>query len=538
MALQVVGLLTAFGLFSVLVWSCGDTGSPGTDAGSAVAHPWPTVIKPLPPCKAHPGGFVDPKLAAPVGLVHLNLSARLQPVGTDERVLVEIRRPVTGEPDTGFSGEVLLKVGKGVRVVRKSSIVAGRGEAVLRFETAGRHTIHGSLAGGDLRDGSVEVLAYQTQLPVWEVSLAEGDLQKIIDNPGERTKLPAGLTAAGTRYKTDIRIHGGSSKYYYKKSFRLDLASKLTLPDGRNHLILRAEWRDKTMLRNYLGMELLRNGTWLPTPTTEMVHLRINGRYYGVMWLAERIDGDFLARRGLHNGGSLYEADPPEKCRTIGGDLAPVDSLETYRCIYQQHKGGTAHTDLIDLISVTLMLPQEKFATEIWKKVNVTQYVLWMAAMAVIQNHDHIKKNYYLYRNPMARDSRWIVIPWDLDLTFGHLWTEEKGLVDERIFTDGSLYFGRCPGFCNRLMDRLWRTPEIDRLFNQFVERLTHHTFTREFIDSRIRNAVCRATPDLLADRNKRASNAEYLGRVDELRSFVDKRRALILSGRDSPPTQ
>ncbi len=41
--------------------------------------------------------------------------------------------------------------------------------------------------------------------------------------------------------------------------------------------------------------------------------------------------------------------------------------------------------------------------------------------------------------------------------------------------------------------------------------------------------SFCRATSDILTDTHKRATNEEYPGRVDEIRAFVEERRAHIL---------
>jgi spore coat protein CotH len=147
----------------------------------------------------------------------------------------------------------------------------------------------------------------------------------------------------------------------------------------------------------------------------------------------------------------------------------------------------------------------------------------------VIQNHDHIKKNYYLYRNPDETDDRWTIFPWDLELTFGHLWTEEMDVLDEQLFTDEPLEFGVCPGFCNQLLTRLYEVPGYQDRFYEMVGHIIETSFNADFIDELIDNALCRATPDLLADSMKRATNDEYLDRVDELRAFVQARRTYIL---------
>jgi spore coat protein H len=159
----------------------------------------------------------------------------------------------------------------------------------------------------------------------------------------------------------------------------------------------------------------------------------------------------------------------------------------------------------------------------------VDQYLVYLATMAVIQNTDHIKKNYFLYRDPDAADDRWIIIPWDLDVSFGHLWTEEHDVWDETMFFDEPVEF---TNYRNHLIEKLLIQPPFLVRYYDFVDHILDTTFTPEFINGRIENALCRGTPDIIADEKKRAENTEYLDRVQELRDFVDKRRAFILSAK------
>jgi hypothetical protein len=83
-------------------------------------------------------------------------------------------------------------------------------------------------------------------------------------------------------------------------------------------------------------------------------------------------------------------------------------------------------------------------------------------------------------------------------------------------------------GFQNELMTRILRIPSYRAEFMAFVRHIAADAFTDEFVNGRIDNVLCRATPDILADTNKRATNEEYLSRVEEIRRFVRERRAFI----------
>lgn len=494
--------------------------------------PWPANDSPLPRCSVPFGEERAREVAAPTGDVLLTPSAPLQPVGVEERIEVEVRVSGTEERDTSAAGEWVLDAGPDVAVAELGAVQRGLASAVVVFHKEGLHTLSAVFADGTHeRTGSAEVIAYPPQLPVFQVTVEPNDLDEILDHPDERIKIPGVLTVEGESYETTMRIHGGSSRYYPKQSFRFDLGAGLALPDTHDHIILRAEWNDKTMLRNFLGLETIRDATWLHTPRAELVHLRVNQRYYGAMWRVERVGGDFLRTRGLnHETAILYEADPPLECSIPGGNLTPLSSEEEYRCVYDLKKGETDYADLRELIEWTLLLPEGDFEAIANDEINVNDALVYWAVMAVIQNHDHIRKNYYLYRDPDRDDDRWIIIPWDLELTFGHLWTEENDVLDEGIYTDEPLDFGAHPelGFWNEMLSRLYGVDDYRERFHELVGHILQTTFNADFIDERIDNVLCRGMADILADSRKRATNEEYLERVEEIRTFVEARRARI----------
>jgi hypothetical protein len=492
---------------------------------------WPTTFSTLPACSTGSlPPFSLPDLPAPTGDIVIRPSASLQPVGVKEKMLMEVHRAGGSTVDGTVHGYLEITAGEGVTVLQCDSMSAGTAEMVVRFDTPGTYTIAVTLAtASDTLRGTVAIVAYLSQLPIAEMEIDEQDFRTIRADPYKKIKVPAVFTYDGIRYASEVRLHGGSSRDYPKKSFRFDLAEGGELPDTRDHLILRAEWNDKTILRNYLSLECARNALWLPTPEAEMVHFRINRRYYGVMWRVERIDGDFLRIRGLNSTtASLYEADPETECFTPGGNLSPLSSDDEYRCAYSLQKGQLDYADLIALIEESLQLPDNEFAEKINEAVRVNDMLAYFALMAVIQNHDHVKKNFYLYRDVAAADDRWTVFPWDLELTLGHLWTESGDVLDEHLFTDEPLGFGAVYPPQNILFTRLYNITAYRQRFEEMVDHFLKTVFTEAFINERIDNVLCRATPDILADGNKRADNGEYLARVEEIRTFVKERRSFI----------
>lgn len=492
--------------------------------------PWPAGDSPLPSCTPYPDGFRQPELAAASGDIELYPSALLQPLGAAAHIAIRVKDDL-GNTDTAASGLLQASLWPSGEILSLSPLDNGRAELVLRFHRPGIHRVTVALEGGQFRHGQVELKAYETQLPIWELKLAEEDLARILAQFTERIYVPAQLTIEGVKYAAQARLHGGSSRHFPKKSFRIDLEDGRTLPNGSNHLILRAEWRDKSLLRNFLASEIFRQGTWLPVPEAKPVHFRMNGRYYGLMWHVERIDGDFLKRRGLNTSGSMYEGNSPSPYNPPGANFTPLASLEAYRQVYEHKKGPTDYQDLVELIEKTLQEPEETFAEKAWQALKVDDFLVFMAALAVLQDNDHVRKNYFLYRDPLSQDARWTIFPWDLDLSLGHLWSAQNGILDERIITQKSPYVGQqVPEhqFYSQLMTRLWQIPEFDERFRLMARRLVEKTFTLAFINKRIDNVLCRAAPEILADTRMRAGHDEFMGRVEELRHFVTARRAYI----------
>ena len=268
------------------------------------------------------------------------------------------------------------------------------------------------------------------------------------------------------------------------------------------------------------------------TPRAEHVHLDLNGEYYGVMLHVERIDAEFLASRRLDRAGALIEADPP-----LGGqpgNLRPLDE-SAYAGVYEAHGDGPHElTALRDLVERVLTMKPHAFADEAPRAIAVDDVLVYLAGMAVLQNHDHVRKNYYLYR-PADRSRGWMVLPWDLDLTFGHLWSPAEDVLGEAVVTDadpfaGSLIGGQ--GQENALVERLLAYPALRARMLAMAGRIAAQAASPVFLETRIEGVLCGARNDIAADRRKRADNDEYAARVEEIRQFVTRRRAFLASAR------
>lgn len=492
--------------------------------------PWPTAAAALPPCTPTPGALDLPALATS-GDLELTTDGFQSAIGVDELIDVRIRQAGSTDTDTKAKGPLTVTPDTGMKVVQVGKVSDGVAVIQVRFETPGKHKLVLTLPDG--RKGEAELFAYATALAVWEVEIATPDFFVMMTNPYDKKYFPVTLKAEGKTFAgTEMRLHGGASAEFPKKNLRFNLADGQKLASGERKLVLRGEYNDKTMLRSWLGYEVFRQATWLPAPKSAFVHLRINGRYYGLMHQVQRIGGDFLAQWGRDPDGLLYEADPPvELANNPGGNLTPL-APELYSKVYQAHAGATSFAPLAEFIEKSLQKPDAAFFAELDTFLKLDDYLAYTAGMAVLQNHEHIRKNFLLYRDPKGKDPRWEVFAWDLDLTLGHLWTEKFDVHDETLFTDRPLDVGaKKPehDFYNQLYRTLNHPPYRAR-FEAAVKKVAAIALDPAFIDSRLAWYQCRVGPDLVADRKKRATLAEYPARVEEIRTFAKARKAFILN--------
>lgn len=509
----------------------------GTDAGGidntpdASVEPIPPTPEPVPDCPLGAIDFDTPPPAPPSGQLAIDLSAWLQPVGFRERALIEVLDD-QGQLDTSYDGQLGWSLPAGVEIVDATPVTAGQAEVTFLFTQAGTIKLEAGLPD-DPRTGSVELVAYDVKLPVWELEVDPVDLDTIYASPGDKLWVQGVLTIDSVPHITNLRLHGGSSRYYRKKSFRFNLIDPDPQPPSYGKkLILRAEFNDKSQLRNWLSLRMVRDATGLPTPRSKFVHFRVNDRYYGVMHNVERVDEALIQRWGMSAAGSLYEADPVLELASPGGNLTPL-SPDLYPMVYQHHAGSLAYMDLQTLIEETLTLPDNEFSQVADMEIRVDEYIHYLAALAAIQDHDQVRKNYYLYRDP-DESAGWLVLPWDLDLTLGHLWSEANDVFEEQIVTDADIFVGAYDPdrgeFYNQLTERVLRIPEYRARFRALVEEMLVTTMSRSNADLLMSAAIRCMTPDIVADSQKRADDAEYQGRVTEILDYLDARLAFVQS--------
>lgn len=355
------------------------------------------------------------------------------------------------------------------------------------------------------------------------------DLAWLADNFLTDDDIPAALSFAGESHAVGARYRGDTSRYFPKKSWKITFAAADRFGPGlgQRDLNLNAEYTDKSLLREFLAYDLFRRAGAL-APQADFARLAINGQYMGLFTQVEQIDQLFLRRLGLDVQGNLYKGNY--------GNLTKLDSAWEYRYYYDKKtntKDGDAYWDLHEFASLIRDTPDAQFPTAIAGALDLDAWLDWYAVNILLGNFEFIEKDYYLYHD--FHTGTWYVLPWDLDLTFGHNWTFEQQTLDPDISWDNPIDSGtsasqKADDKWNVLVDRMMRVPEFRWHHARRLIEMMENEFSQTEMFTRIDAAHALVRAAGLEDAYKWGSDADFLAGPAELKTYVANRRAYLYS--------
>lgn len=382
-----------------------------------------------------------------------------------------------------------------------------------------------------------------------------------------------------------VRAKGSSSLKYVIEdgSIRLSLKVDFNLLNdarqfrGLKKLNFHNGFRDPTVIRESLAYELFRK-MGVPVPRTSFVDLWVNDTHMGLYSQVDHVDNTFLTQHFGRSDGNLYKPIPPgsflnwdedalEKQRaemaadspTVspdayevnlgGGDLSEIEQAldtrhqpdvteseeETDKPQYEYldhmklktNENRPNHSALMHFLDVLNNEPDETFAEEIEKVLDVDEALRFLSVQTILVNLDSYLGrglNYYLYEI----NGRFVIIPWDLNESFG---TYKCDIPREDII---NFYIDEptCGPVAERpLVYRLLsHQPYLD-IYHGYLEELLAGPFSVETMESRIDEIADMIRPYVEGDDLKfyptedfEYNLSERQGRYFGLKSFVADR--------------
>jgi len=299
------------------------------------------------------------------------------------------------------------------------------------------------------------LLFESSNLPIFEI-ITNG--QNILDEPKIIADLKVHYNEDGSRNflngteklhydgKIGIELRGSSSMSFPKKCFAIELCdangeevnfSLLGLPKESDWPLL-ANYSDKSLLRNMLAYKLFGDmGNY--SPRTRIVELVIDGLYYGVYNLVEKIKRD-KNRINIEKlepeddkypeikGGYILEMNfPDEEHECFASSFMPPNG-SSYPILYLYNYPKNEDLNLQQRAYIKLyidefesVLNSDDFADTIngyAKYIDVNSFIDYFILTEVTRNIDGYRKSVYFYKSRYGK----LVMgpPWDYDIALGN----------------------------------------------------------------------------------------------------------------------
>lgn len=265
-----------------------------------------------------------------------------------------------------------------------------------------------------------------SQLPVLHWFMAAGT------NPDTDTRVRISISYNGEFYdNVGADVHGQSTRGFPKKSYNLDFPTDRPFlwREGAEpvaDLKLLTNYADKTKARNTLSYQMMREAG-VAAHFAFPVRVQRNGQFYAIADAVEDADDNYLARAGLDPAGALYK---------MYAHLLP--NLPAGSSGYEKKTRRTENAADLNALANGLAATGETRLRYGYDNVNLPATINLLASHILTSNTDVGHKNYYVFRET-ERNGEWRLLPWDMDLTFGHNWTSDFNYFNDQLYTTNAV---------------------------------------------------------------------------------------------------
>ena len=298
----------------------------------------------------------------------------------------------------------------------------------------------------------------------------------------------------------EVRHRSGGWKVHFLKD---------QLLDGMSGINLISEGPPRWILAEHLSYELYRRAG-MRIQNSGHYRLTVDGRNVGYMLFVEQPNKTFLGRTGRNKDGNLY------KIRWFEQDVVGAHEKKTNR--------SAGHEDIQNLVQNLNRLKgdaQWKFIQENFDLTNVVNY---FAVNMCIQNWDGFFNNYYTFHDTRP-GSKWEMIPWDEDKTWGEYdgasgnydWYEMPltiGMLGDNPVRNGrgrgpfgGAGWWRPPGWFS---GPLLANPQFRKQFLARLKELCQTTFTEQRFGPVIQSLAVRLRPEVEAQARAHGHDPQF----------------------------
>ncbi|CAM3998716.1 CotH kinase family protein [Paenibacillus alkaliterrae] len=343
-------------------------------------------------------------------------------------------------------------------------------------------------------------------LPVRSIRIDEADLQEIRSNAWGKAFKPAELKLGEKTYKAMFGLRGGHTRNYSKKSY------EVRIKDGKT-LHWNAEYDDPSMMRNALSFYFF-NKIGVPSPETKHFWLIINDVPQGVYLEIEAVDRLFFEKRRIGYRSLIYAVNDSADFSLIDPESKALKPslFDGYEIVHG--KTGTK-SRLVSFVRHLNRRSGKSLGVFTVRRLDISQYLLWLAGAVLTGNYDGFDQNYALYEHRLSGKYR--IIPWDYEGTWG------RNCYGKPCGSD----LVRFQGY-NKLTKKLFMFPACRRKYKSIMKRLLQTAFTVDQLKPVIHNMHIKLSPAIRNDYTRKASFDTFLSEPAFIHEYIMERREIL----------
>lgn len=331
---------------------------------------------------------------------------------------------------------------------------------------------------------------YFSELPILRIQSSE----TIVDEPRTHAYFSfinmTGIEAEGSM---GIEFRGGYSQVFPKKSYRIEFWTDETGVFPMDYSLagmrsdddwnLDAMYNQPLRVRSKMNFELWNEIDVLhyedlePTAYNgvhqEYVEVFIDEQYQGVYTLGERVD-----RKQLQLKESFENYIQGEIFKGSEWGITTLDYIADYTNLCKEWDGFEIKypptyewKNIYDFVDFVVNSPEHVFYSDYENRFYVDNAVNYFIFINLLSAYDNLGKNAFIAR--YSENDPYFYVPWDLDGTYGILWSGEKNGSTENILSNG---------FYDRLLCNLEESSFSDLLSSRW-NQLRQDIITREYLE-------------------------------------------------------
>lgn len=342
-------------------------------------------------------------------------------------------------------------------------------------------------------------------LPVRTIIISESASRDLEKNLWNDNYVPAQMTTNGMTVPVSVRYRGGHTRSYPKRSYEVVRKNQA--------FHYNAEFDDPSIIRNALSFAFFPL-LGVPAPRTKHVLLMINGQPRGVYLEIEGVEKLFFRRRNIGASSLFYAVNnsadfglySPETKRLKSSLLSGYE----YRFGYASER-----TRLKSFIRGLNSLKGSQGDAFIKSRLDIDNYLSWLAGAVLTGNYDGFEQNYAIYRS--RKTSKLRMIPWDYEGTWG------RNCYGRMVASDLVAVAGY-----NFLTRKLLGYSSFRKRYKTILQKALNGPFTESKLMPIVERMLGQVSPYVREDATRRWSYGDFLGESSVIRGYIRERRAIV----------